>query len=56
MVHLLRYASDDAEHVLKDAVPTLADTFQLTEAERTELLPSGQQAIFHNRVAWAKLI
>jgi len=53
MLHLLRYASDDAEHTLKDAVPTLAGTFRLTEAERTELLPSGQQAIFHNRVAWA---
>jgi hypothetical protein len=25
-----------------------------TDAERSELLPSGQQAIFNNRVAWAK--
>src|ERR1700730_2155482 len=48
-----RLASDGAEHSLKDAVPALADTFQLTEVERTELLPSGQQAIFNNRVAWA---
>jgi restriction system protein len=53
MLHLLRLASDGAEHSLKDAVPALADTFQLTEAERTELLPSGQQAVFNNRVGWA---
>src|SRR3984893_16766983 len=53
MLHLLRLASDGAEHTLKDAVPALADIFHLTDAERTELLPSGQQAVFHNRVAWA---
>jgi restriction system protein len=53
MLHLVRLASDGAEHSLKDAVPTLANIFQLTDAERIELLPSGQQAVFHNRVAWA---
>jgi restriction system protein len=53
MLHLLRLASDGAEHTLKDAVPALADPFHLTDVERTELLPSGQQAVFHNRVAWA---
>ena len=54
MLHLLRLTSDGAEHTLKEIVPTLADTFQLTAAERIELLPSGQQAILNNRVAWAK--
>jgi restriction system protein len=53
MLHLLRLASDCEEHTLKDAVPVLADIFHLTDAERTELLPSGQQAILNNRVAWA---
>jgi restriction system protein len=53
MLHLLRLASDGAEHTLKDAIPALADIFHLTDAEKTELLPSGQQAVFHNRVAWA---
>jgi restriction system protein len=53
MLHLLRLASDGAEHTLKDAVPALADIVQLTDTERTKLLPSGQQAVFHNRVAWA---
>jgi restriction system protein len=54
MLHLLRLASDGVEHTLKDALPALADIFQLTDAERGELLPSGQQAILNNRVAWAK--
>jgi restriction system protein len=54
MLHLLKLASGGAEHTLKDAVSALADIFQLTDAERTELLPSGQQAILNNRVAWAK--
>jgi restriction system protein len=56
MLHLLKLASDGAEHTLKDAIPALADTFKLTDAERTQLLPSGQQAIFHNRVPGQTLI
>ena len=32
----------------------LAKEFNLTDEERAELLPSGKQAIFTNRVQWAK--
>jgi restriction system protein len=32
----------------------LVREFQVTEAERKEMLPSGQQEIFSNRVGWAK--
>jgi len=32
----------------------LAKEFSLTEADRKEMLPSGRQATFDNRVAWAK--
>lgn len=32
----------------------IADQFGLTEEEREELLPSGKQAILHNRIHWAK--
>ena len=56
MLHLFRLALDGAQHTLRNAVPALADIFRLTDAERTELLPSGQTAIFQNRVAWANLI
>jgi restriction system protein len=32
----------------------LASDFKLTEEERQQLLPSGKQTTFTNRVAWAK--
>ena len=53
MLPLLRLASDGKEHVRRDAISALADEFKLSQEERTELLPSGRQAIFHNRVGWA---
>ena len=49
----LELASDGKEHALQDVISAFADRFSLTEAERSELLPSGFQAKFTNRVAWA---
>ena len=54
MLPLLRFAGDGADHSLRDAVESLAAQFKLTPEERAELLPSGQQAIFNNRVGWAR--
>lgn len=54
MLPLLRYASDGAEHALKEAVAALAEEFHLTEEEKSEYLPSGQQTVIQNRVAWAR--
>lgn len=53
MLPLLKYASDGQDHSMADAVEALADQFNLTPEERTELLPSGRQARFTNRVYWA---
>jgi restriction system protein len=53
MLPLLQLAADGANHTLKEVLPTLADQFGLTEAERNELLPSGQENVFRNRVSWA---
>lgn len=53
MLPLLRFASDGNDHTTREAVEVLANEFQLTSAERSELLASGQQAIFNNRVGWA---
>ena len=47
-------ASKDGEVRISDVVNQLADKFQLTEEEREELLPSGKQTTFSNRVHWAK--
>lgn len=54
MLPLLKFVGDGQEHSLRQTIATLADEFNLTEEERSELLPSGQQAIFDNRVGWAR--
>lgn len=54
MLPLLSYAADKQEHSLQDTVEALAVIFALTLEEREELLPSGKQARFDNRVAWAR--
>lgn len=54
MLPLLQYASDGKEHSLRDAITYLADVFNLSDEERKELLASGQQAVFDNRVGWAR--
>jgi hypothetical protein len=54
MLPVLKLASDGGEHRMSDVVDTLATQLNLTEAEREELLPSGKQPVFNNRVHWAK--
>jgi len=54
MLPLLKYAGDKKEHHIREAIDRLADEFNLSEEERKELLPSGKQTIFDNRVGWAK--
>lgn len=54
MPPILRLAGDGKEHTVRDAIAALADEFGLTEDERRELLPSGRQATFDNRVGWAR--
>ncbi len=53
MLPILKLASDGLEHKFARAVEALADEFNLTTEERNELLPSGTQAVFNNRVGWA---
>lgn len=52
---MLQSAADGEVWSLADAREELAKHFQLTEEELEELLPSGRQARFANRVAWAKV-
>jgi restriction system protein len=54
MLPVLKVANDGNEHRISDVVDTLAAEFNLTEAEREELLPSRKQATFNNRVHWAR--
>ena len=53
MLPLLRFFGDGREHTIPEVVEALANAFQLTEAQRKEMLPSGQQEVFRNRVCWA---
>ncbi len=54
MLPLLKLISDKQEHKFRDIIEELAKQFKLTDDERKELLPSGQQPTFDNRVGWAK--
>lgn len=54
MLPLLRFCGDGKEHTNREALDTLAMEFNLSEDEQKELLPSGQQCIIDNRVAWAR--
>jgi len=55
MLPMLMLAADDKIWSLADAREELAKHFQLTSEEQEELLPSGRQARFANRVAWSKV-
>jgi len=54
MLPILKLAADGEEHKFSQAVEELADEFNLSTEERNELLPSGSQAVFNNRVGWAR--
>ena len=53
MLPLLKFAGDSKEHSVAEATDKLGQEFQLTPEERHELLPSGKQSRFDNRVGWA---
>jgi len=54
MLPLLIFAEDRQEHSLREAESVLAHKFNLTEVEKNELLPSGGERRFYNRVSWAR--
>ncbi len=51
MLPFLRLLGDSKEYLLRDTIDLLADQFKLSDAERREMLPSGQQTVFQNRVS-----
>jgi restriction system protein len=54
MLPLLMMARGGADHSLAEAREHPANNFNVSPAERDELLPSGRQSRFDNRVAWAR--
>jgi restriction system protein len=55
MLPLLKFASDGNEHSQSEAAEALSHHFNITESDRKEMLPSGRQTRFDNRVAWASV-
>lgn len=54
MLPLLELVSDGKDWTFRSVVEELSKKYSLSEEERKELLPSGQQPIFDNRVGWAR--
>jgi len=54
MLPILRLVSDGREYKFRDIIEQMAIEFNVTNEERKKLLESGSQAIFDNRVGWAK--
>lgn len=54
MLPLLKLVSDGQAHQYRHLIESLAVQFEVSDAERKELLASGNQSIFDNRVGWAK--
>lgn len=51
---LLEHLADGSSKPNQETLEAMAGRFKLTDDERAELLPSGKQPVFVNRVAWAK--
>lgn len=54
MLPLLEAIADGAEHSNAEIAEIIAARLGVTNADREIMLPSGQQTVFTNRVAWAK--
>jgi restriction system protein len=52
MLPFLKVAADRSEHSLKELRETLASTYKLSDSELEEMVPSGQQTKFSNRISW----
>lgn len=50
----LELLGDGREYSIREINDVLADRLQLTEADRQQLLPSGRQKTFVNRIGWTR--
>lgn len=46
--------ADGQQHKSKEVKDVVAGVFSVSEKERTELLPSGKQQLFDNRIGWTR--
>lgn len=55
MLPFLEFIQDGKEHRITELFPHLAQSFQLTDEDCKEVLPSGKGTRFRNRVYWARV-
>lgn len=53
MLPLLTYMADGQVRSIAETVEPLAYKFELTPADRSEMIPSSRQTKFYNRISWA---
>lgn len=53
MLPLLQFAAEGTVHHIRDAIEALAQYFNLSDADRSQRLPSGNKFTFDDRVQWA---
>lgn len=51
---MLEELADGKDHPVRELRDALATRFKLSDEERAQLIPSGKQRLFDNRVGWAK--
>ena len=54
MLPLLQLCRDESEHALSELAETIAKQLMLSESDQQELLASGKQTKYRNRLAWVK--
>jgi restriction system protein len=54
MLPLLEALADGREHDVRELRDTIAQRLGVPDADREELLPSGKQPVYDNRIGWAK--
>ena len=54
MLPFLQLLGDNQIHTSKECVERLSIILNLTEEEKSELLPSGKQTTISNRTSWAR--
>lgn len=53
MLPILKVVADGQIHSSRECYSHIEDVFDLTDAEKSEFLPSGKQRTYHNRTLWA---
>jgi len=54
MLPVLKIMGDGEEHIVSEVAETVANIFNLSEADRKEPLPSGRKTRLHDRVNWSQ--